>query len=177
MAKLIIVEGPDRCFKSSAIEHIRKNLIKDPRIITIHSSSPPRVTNVEEWTNAHYLHLINQMITNRGVMILDRSHLGEHVYGTLYRGGKCSNSIFNYDKVLENEDAQLILLTDTVENRLSREDGLSQSKLNTDLMQQEHNLFLEAFERTSIKNKIHIHAKQPEEIIQLINKFIGETND
>lgn len=173
MAKLIIVEGPDRCFKSSAIEHIRKNLIKDPRIITIHCSSPPRVSNVEEWTNAHYLHLINQTLCNRGTMILDRSHLGEHVYGTIYRGGKCSNAIFNYDKVLETEDASLILLTDTIENRISREDGLSQSKHDSNLMQQEHDLFIEAFNRTSIKKKIHIHAKKPEEIIQIINEFIG----
>lgn len=173
MSKIIIVEGPDRCFKTSAINHIRKNLVKNPRVTTIHCSSPAVVSDVEEWTRIHYLNLMNLISVNQGVIILDRSHLGEHVYGTLYREAKCSEYIFGIEKILQDMDVNLILLTDTIENRIFREDGLSQSKFDTEKMQLEHDLFVEAFNRTCISNKIHLHAKRPEEIIENINSFIG----
>ena len=120
---IYVVEGPDRAGKTSFIEVLRKN-ITNPNTLVIHSSKPPKVDKLEEWTIAYYKQLIETSIdlSRKGyTIILDRSWISEYVYGPLYR-----NIDINID-IPENayDEFHIVLLIDSADNLLSREDGQS----------------------------------------------------
>ena len=158
---IVIVEGPDRCGKGSFIEVLRDNIVSSKQIV-IHSGKPPSdVEDKQEWAMNYNLGLINNInLLSRinDAIILDRSYIGEYVYGLIYRKIKYTDTMF---KDFENKAIKYLLntmhvvlvnFTDSVENVISREDGNSHSgSLHT--KQLEHDKFIELHNLSIIKNK------------------------
>lgn len=136
--KILIVEGQDRCGKTSFIKSYLKGLT-NTKMIVIHCDAPPRnVDDVNLWSMRRYNNLMRECrnLWNRGYdVILDRSHIGEYVYGNIYRGTNPdwvfdlhqniffrSNSLDYYsDDLVPN--VKSLVFTDLPENLVSRDDG------------------------------------------------------
>ena len=127
--------------------------------MTFHSSKPPRLDNVtayQAWAVLHYNNLfrvIEEITDSRnGNIICDRAHLGETVYGPMFRK---TSPDFVWD--LESRfywvrDAILITLVDTPENISARDDGNGLEE-NTEQLLKTRNGFIDAFNRSCIKKK------------------------
>jgi len=128
---LVIIEGMDRCGKTTLVKKLREKYFIAPETIVHHASAPPEVDDTNDWELKHYgaMFETGQWLVNEYFydVIFDRFHLGAAVYGSKYRK---SNPFDIYDvdhKYLHGyEDAVLILLTDYPEAIYSRDDGNSQ---------------------------------------------------
>lgn len=110
-------------------------------------------------------------------LIFDRSHLGEIVYGNIYRGYS-GDYVLDIEKKFNHildvfENLFLITLVDEPENLISREDGLSFS-VELDKKQRELELFDLAHTSSTIKNKliINIKNKDAEAVFKEVTEFI-----
>jgi thymidylate kinase len=158
---LLIIEGLDRCGKSTLVEYLRKQYFTSPDIIVHHSSSPPKVEDQNAWELQHYESLFqsSQMLIDDYSynVIFDRFHLGAVVYGVKYRNANPSG-IFEIDKryLSSYSNAALILLTDEPEAIAARDDGDSLEK-SVDEYRQTTESFLNAFEKSFCINKLRIN--------------------
>lgn len=149
---IYIVEGLDRCGKTSFIEVLRDQ-IKVPYIFTIHSTKPPKNVNYEEWSKKYYTNLISRIIglsLQGNIIILDRSWIGETVYGPIYRNTDIQLSYF--DSFIKDHVHlfKLFLFIDSPENLISREDGNSLSTQNIDNIKNEIDSFKKSFNESII---------------------------
>lgn len=169
---VLIVEGPDRCGKGTFIETV-KSLVTYSDIIHMHSSKPPGrfffdikgnpvfLNKAQKiWAKGYNINLLNNvdmLLKTNSVIILDRSYIGEYVYGNLYRNAKYTIEDFkkfeqDYLK-LDNAHYVLINFKDTPNNLISREDGQSHSSKFGDKFN-ELMLFDILHEESKIDNKI-----------------------
>lgn len=145
----IIIEGIDRCGKSTLINNILKNYGPHP---IIHCSSPPKgVVNPGKYQELFFENCFKILNTNFNDIIFDRCHLGEYIYGPLYRKTD-PNFIFDIEELYPNalEDTKLILLC-TDDFSIMKDDGLS---FDFSARDREQDLFFEAFEKSKIRNKL-----------------------
>lgn len=158
---ILIFESPDNCGKDTQIKLIQKYLIDKPQYI-LYYSNIQEISNKEHEIYSKKLYndsfkLIKKLYKNKH-LIFNRFLIGEYVYSPIYRNYS-GEYIFDIEKKYKNKlfwnDIYLILFTDLPENIINRDDGKSLSiDLNT--KQKEIKLFLEAFNKSSIKNKLHI---------------------
>lgn len=116
--------------------------------------------------NIHYIHDNN--------LILDRGHISEAVYASIYRSYS-GDYVWDLEKCLENKyNIYLIVLIDSVEKAVEREDGLSLSNGNADKINIEISKFAEAYKKSCIQNKIiiDINGLSIEEVFAQIIKFL-----
>ena len=116
--------------------------------------------------NIHYIHDNN--------LILDRGHISEAVYASMYRSYS-GDYVWDLEKCLENKyNIYLIVLIDSVEKAVEREDGLSLSNGNADKINIEISKFAEAYKKSCIQNKIiiDINGLSIEEVFAQIIKFL-----
>lgn len=116
--------------------------------------------------NIHYIHDNN--------LILDRGHISEAVYASMYRSYS-GDYVWDLEKCLENKyNIYLIVLIDSVEKAIEREDGLSLSNGNADKINIEISKFAEAYKKSCIQNKIiiDINGLNIEEVFAQIRKFL-----
>ena len=116
--------------------------------------------------NIHYIHDNN--------LILDRGHISEAVYASIYRSYS-GDYVWDLEKCLENKyNIYLIVLIDSVEKAAEREDGLSLSNGNADKINIEISKFAEAYKKSCIQNKIliDINGFSIEEVFAQIIKFL-----
>ena len=116
--------------------------------------------------NIHYIHDNN--------LILDRGHISEAVYASIYRSYS-GDYVWDLEKCLENKyNIYLIVLIDSVEKAIEREDGLSLSNGNADKINIEISQFAEAYKKSCIQNKIliDINGFSIEEVFAQIIKFL-----
>lgn len=158
---LLIVEGMDRCGKSTLVDHLRKRYFTSPNILVHHSSSPPKVDNPNSWELKHYASLFRTAkdLVKFGQynIIFDRFHLGAAVYGEKYRSANPAD-VYELDaRYLHDYSlAALILLTDDPEAIAARDDGDSLEKSLKDY-HDTMSAFIEAFAVSSCVNKLHIN--------------------
>lgn len=158
---LLIIEGMDRCGKSTLVEHLRKRYFTSPNILVHHSSSPPKVENPNSWELKHYASLFRtskDLVKFGGYdIIFDRFHLGAAVYGEKYRNANPAD-VYELDNhyLCDYHNAALILLTDNPEAIMSRDDGDSLESSIHDYGQTQ-SAFIEAFTVSSCMNKLHIN--------------------
>lgn len=166
-SKFIIIEGPDRCGKSTLAASLSKLL--GPQTICAHSGTPPKVEDAMRWEIEHYLHMVNAMrLVNETAemnFIADRFHIGVPVYGQRFRNyskdvtaGVLENHIFNPQYVGPNIDVKLILVTDSLQSIMSRDDGLG---LETEAVQMQSTIdeFKYQFS-TSKLSKVHFDISE-----------------
>lgn len=116
--------------------------------------------------NIHYIHDNN--------LILDRGHISEAVYASIYRSYS-GDYVWDLEKCLENKyNIYLIVLIDSVEKAIEREDGLSLSNGDADKINIEISKFAEAYKKSCIQNKIiiDINGLSIEEVFAQIIKFL-----
>jgi len=180
----VIIEGPDNVGKSTLIQNL-KNSLNDMVFHVLHCSNVKQKNQdaiIKYNKNLYFqmLDLMFHMSTKPSTgMICDRSHLGEMVYGPIYRGYSgdyvldIENSFRHIGPVFDN--LFLVTLIDEPENLITREDGLS---FSTDLQkkQREIDLFKNAHEKSGIKYKLLLNIKDhnEEQALHAVLKFIKE---
>ncbi|MCK9574609.1 MAG: hypothetical protein WC979_01750 [Candidatus Pacearchaeota archaeon] len=185
--KHIIVEGCDRTGKDTLIEYIEslsKNNYEQHHFMT------PLGNTIEEKIEFQQtdfsieferIKIYRTMFKNADDMFVwNRSHIGEYVYGNIYR--KYDPSwIFDLEKEYEydiSNDTYLILLIGSPEFLIANEDGHSLSSKLED-RQKEISLFIEAVGKSHIKNKLIIDVTKNEtyrplnEIQKSVKEFLN----
>lgn len=160
--KLIIFEGLDRCGKDSLIEELSTNLSN----YTIrHWSFPKGETNEEKtaWQKnsfndefSHYVFLKSRFPGH--ILFWNRSHLGELVYGTIYRDSQPHTWVprLESDYGMENDnEVYLIHLTADAEFIAAQDDGKSYSD-TVENKQKEIDAFQASVDSSKISNKLTI---------------------
>ena len=158
----IIIEGQDRCGKTSLTQELIKYLTDKP-IQQLHYTAFKCFDKKQDcikYSKSVYKQMFKFLKSNKTNYILDRAHLGEYVYGYLYRKytEKQARYIFKLEEILkvnENKDIALIVLADSSNERLNREDGKSISNDNK-TSEIEFNRFKAAYGMSIIPNKIFI---------------------
>lgn len=163
----IIIEGPDRTGKDTLI----KSLIKEfPGMISIHCGSPaiPR----KEYYKEYYENLYSLIGHSNRDFILNRSAVGEYVYGPLYR-----NNDYELSEIVDHNDfiddfTLLFTLIDNPRTLLSREDGKS---FGTSLEQKTEEIarFVEVTEYFN-GYVISCMNKTPEQVFRIVMETIGD---
>lgn len=126
--------------------------------------------------------MVNHLNYENAGIICDRAHLGEMVYGPIYRGytGEyvldIEKRFSKYNELWDN--LFLIVLTDHPENLIKREDGHSFS-IDLDKKQNEINNFINAYEKSTIKNKLHlnVHDYDIEHLANTVIDYIEKTQN
>lgn len=155
---VLIVEGIDHIGKTTFINNFRKEYQNS---IVIHSSKP-LTNNPEEFQDQYFttgFNLIKSVLNNNidDWLIFDRFHLGECVYGPMYRNTCFEKGLF-YERNLYNGyykfgnmHLALVLLRCTNFNiRLPDEDAFNDSQ---EAAQKEQDLFIKAFNKSIIERK------------------------
>lgn len=177
-SRIYIIDGQDRCGKSTTVNLLRKH-IKNPKILVVHSSKPPSGVDVEDWTIAHYSEVVNnlQAMADEGWdIIMDRSWLGESVYGPIYRNVDIGLSTLEDDCLPFKEDTErfkLLILVDDASSIASRSDGESMSD-DLNMLESERSGFKAAFEATSITSKELIDWEYEEFSVKLLEQIVLE---
>ncbi len=165
----LIFEGPDNVGKSTTITNIR-NHYNETAFQNIYYTG---VKMEEKMMYSHMINLFGGMwnILKLGNIISDRSHLSESVFAKLYRN-QDTDILFKQEKMHMKEIPKtfLIMLIDTPNNLLKREDGLSHSQC-IESKQKEIDLYLEAYEKSLLpKFIVDVDGKDPEQVKEYIIK-------
>ena len=148
-----LIEGVDRLGKSTLIKNLQQELGYH---LVIHDQKPERLRRYSDLPDPLFLYqwqtyntMFNLIQEPFSRIIFDRAHLGELVYGPMYRK-------YDADYVLELESgadtshARLVLLT-TSDFSFVSDDGLS---IDFSKKEQEQDHFVHAFRRSTIQDKI-----------------------
>ncbi len=178
---ILILEAPDRCGKSTQVQKLI-HLFHDKSIHQLHYSSVKGFKEkweIKNYSCRMYSDMFKLLYSNYKDMhfILDRSHLGEMIYGPMYRNydGDYVLNIENYWKDFEDfwNEIYLITFIDTPVGLVARDDGLS---FSTDLEKKtkEVELFKKAYDKSLIKHKflIDIENLNEDEVFEKIKGFI-----
>jgi thymidylate kinase len=161
---ILIIEGMDRCGKSTLIANLRKHYFTNPKLIVHHASAPPKgVADSNAWEVEHYIETadtFHHLSAKEGYdVICDRFHLGAIVYGMRYRGLN-PYTIYSVDahRVAKGHEKKvaLVLLTDHTHAIMAREDGNS---IETSFQEydQTREEFTRVFGYSTIPHKLHIN--------------------
>jgi len=131
MSKFILFEGLDNTGKTTQMKNLLSCFLAQPTF-SIHFSGIKNITNQQaiNYNKIFYNDLFQLMKESNGKrnLICDRSHIGEYVYGFIYRKYN-PDYIFEIENKWKNEDfwknIYLITFVDDVENVIKREDGES----------------------------------------------------
>lgn len=175
----IIVEGLDSSGKSTLIKSLQSYLYNLEKIyptqtLYYYNFKVP-ADKILQVSRMHYhagfKTLIKSYHEDKHHLLLDRFHLGEYVYAEKYRGYDGSYVFYDELDFVEKlkDNTLLVLLYDTAENLIARDDGESLS-VNIDDKNEEIQRFLQAFELTKLSNKtkININNKSLEDVYNLV---------
>jgi thymidylate kinase len=190
--KLLIIEGPDRCGKNTLI----KNLVAQSENVVIrHFGSAKGDTDFEK-RNFQFqffkkefelasmrprFEMPDKDRYPRDLWIWNRAHLGEFVYGKMYRETHPEEWVMNMEKLYGMDldpSIYLLLLKADPEFLCKRDDGLSFSA-EVDKKKSEIYQFEVAYDQSRIINKMTLNVSNGDEyldesiILQEVNKFLG----
>jgi thymidylate kinase len=191
--KLIIIEGLDRTGKNSLCKALFEHITDHGgNVIYRHWGFPQGSTNQERIEYQKFSFKkefdLHKSILNddyykgksNSALIWNRAHLGEAVYGKLYRDYDPSwiynlEALYGFD---QNPEIYLILLEADAEFVCKNDDGQSFTN-QIEKKQIEIDLFNQAFENSKIPNKIKIKVndgnqfREHREILRRVREFIG----
>lgn len=173
--KLIILEGLDRVGKTTLIKELRKT-ISNPKVMSLSSASPPKCVDEPGWTPTHYWALmmeVSDLVSEGWTIIMDRFHIGETVYGPIYRNSE-TDYIWQYEETLlaHDKDVWLITLVDNGESIIARDDGGSHEK-DAEAYDRTRMAFEASHAKSKIANKLLINITNngwvnPDAILEMI---------
>jgi len=159
--KVIIVEGMDNVGKDTQIKAICNHFPED-NFHTLHyhaikSRSNSGARYAAEQTYSEMFRIIDTMYDLN--FILNRSHLGEYVYGPMYRNYKDPEYVFQMERTpliqgVMNDAALLILTHNHPETLAEREDGDSLSQGQIELIEQERDRFYDVYLESAARHKL-----------------------
>lgn len=162
---IIIVEGMDKCNKDTQIKNLSEYLLDKTGKSThvIHYSSigtkdydTIKMKSIELYSDMFYI-LDTAYRLDYYNIICNRAHLGEYVYGHIYKKYNATY-VYGLEKLYPFLMDNIILFT-LVDSSFMYNNGndsnlLSDGKVN--LVNQEYNRFIEATELSNINNKLLI---------------------
>ena len=161
---LIIVEGVDNCGKDFVISELKKRFVKGT-ITEMHCTRPQGKTPEEQarFQDKEFMRIAKMILnadTENNTVILNRSWLGEYVYGQLYRG----RDAYSIKKMIATVESTLCsvwdstyvicLLPDCPEFIVKHDDNKSLSDNNIKKIAEEIDLFDQATLLSSFKSKV-----------------------
>lgn len=180
--KLLIIEGLDRTGKDTLIKSLSDIV---PNTKTVHWGFPKGDTNEQRVTYQKESFLLNMMqhrldvLKNETELIIwNRSHIGECVYGPMYRDSD-PEWIFELEqKYLHDSEIYLVYLYGDTDFLLKNDDGES---FTTDITKKENeaNLFAEAVNKSTIQKKLKIKVNNgnnyidKQRILDTVRDFIS----
>lgn len=179
----VIIEGPDNVGKSTLIQGL-KNHFNDYTLHSLHYSNVKQdnADDVVKYSTLLYSEMFEMMCNfsnsfQRSGIICDRAHLGEMVYGPIYRNYtgeyvlEIENSYKNHSPIWN--DLFLITLIDEPENLIARDDGLSFT-VDTVKKENEINSFINAHNKSNITNKLllNIDSHDQHQALNAVVEFI-----
>ena len=176
---IVMLEGMDRCGKDTQARMIIE-AFSGCTFHQLHYSKAPQLTPESSMSYADMLYcqmflMISRALDANESLILNRAHLGEHVYGH-YRGYDGSY-IFDVEDEYAYlmSDICLFVLVDEPEHVLSREDGDSLGS-TIEAKQDEKLKFEQAYDRSSIEHKvlINIAGKSIETVAEIIHNKLTQ---
>lgn len=180
-SQVIIFEGMERCGKDTQIE-LMKSAHPEFAFRVMHFSNVKGLDADEtrEYSKKLYRRTFSLMDFCIAVhdqhLILNRAHLGETVYGKIYRGYE-GNYVYDIEKQFKRvvDNVSLIVLVDEPENVMSREDGESLSEGKIDQISQEKERFELAYKKSIINHKtlININNKDIDTVKLEIESFVS----
>jgi thymidylate kinase len=174
----------DRCGKDTQIENVTKYLLEqneNKSVHVLHYASLPIKENIEERSSILYydmFRICDAVLKTPDIhLLLNRAHLGEMVYGYIYRKYD-ARWIYQIEKQFQDliKNAYLITLVDSSFKCISnRDDGLSLSNSDINKAKTELERFVLATELSGIKHKILIDIanKDSETVFNDISLFIS----
>lgn len=185
----IIVEGPDRVGKDTLIKGLINSLLKNslvcgekfPCCHTLHYSNvklPDKACL--DYSKVLYRDMFDMMIKNRDdrVLFFNRAHLGEAVYGPLYRGYS-GDFVFDleedYRELLNENTALFILFSSDPKTLQARGDGKSFNREDELLIAAENKLFEATFYKSCLKNRmlIDVSGLQKEDVWDIALNYLN----
>lgn len=181
--KLIIIEGLDNVGKDTLINSL---IEKYPNSKMVHWGFPQGNTNEEktayqEMSFGYYMREFRFLKSQNklDLLIWNRSHIGECVYGPLYRESD-PQWIYELEKefLVDTKDVYLVYLHGDIDFLLKNDDGES---FTTDINKKLHerNLFNEAINKSQIINKLNIKVNDGDNyinksgILKTVRSFVG----
>lgn len=189
--KLLIIEGPDRCGKNTLI----KNLTSQAENYVVRHFGSAKGKNDAEKRNYQFqffkkefelaslrpqFDLPDKERYPRDIWIWNRAHLGEFVYGKMYRNTHPEDWVMKMESLFGMDldpSIYLLLLTAPAEFLCERDDGLSFTK-NVMEKQNEIVTFRNAFDDSQILNKKVLDVTDGKDyldqqtILQEVNNFL-----
>lgn len=172
--KLIIIEGLDRSGKNAICKALFENVTDNGGNVIYRHWGFPQGTNNEEKISYQKFSFKKEFDLHKSIisddyyngkadnaLLWNRAHLGEAVYGKLYRNYDPS-WIFNLEALYafdQNPEIYLILLEADANFICKKDDGKSFTN-DVSKKQNEIDLFNEAFEKSIIPNKIKIKVNE-----------------
>jgi thymidylate kinase len=166
---IVCVEGPDRTGKSTQIKLLKSFFSKNKGILfhEVHCTADVAKDMDPEFalvTSTKYYEEMFQLarlaLFDSLSLVFNRSHLGEVVYSK-YRG---YDGDYVFDLEDENLDVlehmHLVVMVDSPENLVAREDGFSQSGQDPAAKAREVADFKRAFEETRIEKKLFVDVTE-----------------
>lgn len=187
MTKLIIVEGTDRVGKDTLVNSL---VTSSRNYVVRHFSSPSGSDNTERTRNQQRIFrkeflFQDQVRKDNNIkfdfVIWNRSHIGEYVYGPMYRESNPESWVPQLETdfdFMNDENVYLIYLWGDAEFICSNDDGES---FTTDpaKKKKEQDAFVTAFDNSSIKKKLKLKVNHgnsytdQQRIIDSVRSFIG----
>lgn len=190
--KLLIIEGPDRCGKNTLI----KNLASQAENLVVRHFGSPKGSDDFEKRNYQFqsfkkefelasslrqrFEMPDKERYPKDLWIWNRAHLGEFVYGKIYRQTHPDEWVMQMETLFGMDldpSIYLLLLTAPPEFLCKRDDGKSFSD-KIEMRKAEIDSFHEAFHRSKIINKMILDVSEGEnyldqyQILQTVNKFL-----
>lgn len=165
--KHLIIEGPDRVGKNTQIKNLTDNF---SNVVIRHFRSPKGNSNEEKKQYQQMSFEIEYMLLSEfrdmkfDLCIWNRGHIGEVVYGQLYRNSEPESWVFTQEERHVNDDTYLLLLTASPEFLSIRDDGKSFSS-SVESRAKEIELFRKACHDSNIKHVLEIEVEKEEEYL------------
>lgn len=166
----LLVEGCDNVGKGTQIEFIKKYVEEKYNcpVHYMHYSNIKGAKDVRAVSEELYKQMFEIVGKDHGkcLIICDRSHLGEAVYSSIYRDYD-GDYVFELEKAANLETkVGLLVFTETAENLIKRDDGLSFS-IDIDKKNDEITRFKAAYDKSSLTKKfIELKGRGKEEIFE-----------
>ena len=189
--KLLIIEGPDRCGKNTLIKNLTSQA---ENFVVRHFGSVKGETDMEK-RNFQFqffkkefelaslrsrFEMPDKERYPRDIWIWNRAHLGEFVYGKMYRDTNPEEWVMKMESMFAMDidpSVHLLLLTADPEFLCKRDDGLSFTA-EVDKKAKEIESFKQAFNLSKIMNKKILNVSNGENyldaaiILDEVNKFL-----
>lgn len=173
----LIIEGPDNVGKSTLIRALLKEF--QYPFLCMHSYAPPtsaKPNDIELFHLSLYESMF-QVFKSQKYVISDRFYPGSFVYSKLYNRGISGDFVLDLESKNIDilNDCILIVLIDTPENLVKREDGLSIEK-DISYKIEEVKLYKRFFNISKVKNKILIDVNgiNPDNLSEIVQEKIRE---